>query len=95
LIEISDKIYYDTKNNELIIDDETVSLGNKESALLKLFMKNDAEVIVHEHIYDHLWDFNEEPSDIALRTYIKNLRKILGKDKIVSIKKQGYNIFQF
>ncbi|WP_309497049.1 response regulator transcription factor [Sulfurovum sp.] len=89
-IVISKNISYDSKNNELLIDGETVSLGNKESALLKLFMKNEGEVIIHDKIYEHLWDFDEEPSDTALRTYIKNLRKIIGKDKIVSIKKQGY-----
>ena len=90
LFEIAPNISYDSKNNELILDGKSVSLGNKESALLKLFMKNKDEVIVHERIYEHLWDFDEEPSDTALRTYIKNLRKIIGKDKIVSIKKQGY-----
>jgi DNA-binding response OmpR family regulator len=90
LMTIASNISYDIKNNELIIDEETVSLGHKESKLLKLFMKNDGEVIAHERIYKHLWDFDEEPSDTALRTYIKNLRKIVGKDKIVSIKKQGY-----
>ena len=90
LIEIAKNIAYDIKNNELIIDEEVVSLGHKESMLLKLFMKNEGEVIVHERIYEHLWDYDEEPSDTALRTYIKNLRKIIGKDRIVSIKKQGY-----
>ena len=90
LIAITATIAYDTKNNELIVDEKVVSLGHKESKLLKLFMKNEGEVIAHERIYKHLWDFDEEPSDTALRTYIKNLRKIVGKDKIVSIKKQGY-----
>ncbi|WP_373031511.1 response regulator transcription factor [Sulfurovum sp.] len=90
VIEISKNISYDIRNNELIIDGETVSLGHKESMLLKLFMKNEGEVIVHERIYEHLWEFDEEPSDTALRTYIKNLRKIIGKERIVSIKKQGY-----
>ncbi|WP_309500200.1 response regulator transcription factor [Sulfurovum sp.] len=90
LILISKNIAYSIKNNELIIDGETVSLGHKESMLLKLFMKNENEVIAHERIYEHLWDYNEEPSDTALRTYIKNLRKIIGKERIVSIKKQGY-----
>lgn len=89
-IAIASNIAYDIKNNELIIDDKTVSLGHKESMLLKLFMKNEGEVVHHEQIYSHLWNFDEEPSDAALRTYIKNLRKIIGKDKIVSIKKQGY-----
>ena len=90
VIEIDSNIMYDIKNNELIIDDKSVSLGNKESILLKLFMKSEGEVLSHERIYKNLWDYDEEPSDTALRTYIKNLRKIIGKERIVSIKKQGY-----
>ncbi len=90
MIQISPTIEYDIKNNALNIEGETVSLGNKESLLLKLFMKTEGEVLAHERIYKHLWDFDEEPSDTALRTYIKNLRKIIGKERIVSIKKQGY-----
>jgi DNA-binding response OmpR family regulator len=90
LIIIDDHIAYDIKNNALLIDTKTISLGNKESRLLKLFMKTEGEVIAHERIYKHLWDYDEEPSDTALRTYIKNLRKIIGKERIVSIKKQGY-----
>ncbi|HQR73946.1 MAG TPA: response regulator transcription factor [Sulfurovum sp.] len=90
LMTISKNIAYTIKNNELIIEGETVSLGHKESMLLKLFMKNEGEIIAHERIYEHLWDYDEEPSDTALRTYIKNLRKIIGKERIVSIKKQGY-----
>ncbi len=90
LIHISEDITYDIKNNALIISGESVSLGNKESMLLKLFLKHNEEVITHESIYTHLWDYDEEPSDSALRTYIKNLRKIIGKECIVSIKKQGY-----
>jgi DNA-binding response OmpR family regulator len=90
LIQIDTSIMYDIKNNELVVNGNSVSLGNKESKLLKLFMKAEGEVLAHERIYEHLWDFDEEPSDTALRTYIKNLRKIIGKEHIVSIKKQGY-----
>jgi DNA-binding response OmpR family regulator len=90
LIPIADNIAYDTKTGELIIDGTYLSLGNKESKLLRLFMKTKGEVLSHERIYKHLWDYDEEPSDSALRTYIKNLRKLVGKESIVSIKKQGY-----
>jgi len=89
-IRLDSTLEYDIKNNSLIRDKESVSLGNKEAILLKLFIKNEGEVLAHDRIYKHLWDFDEEPSDTALRTYIKNLRKIIGKEKIVSIKKQGY-----
>jgi len=90
LMPISNTVAYDIKSGELVIDGKHISLGNKESKLLKLFMKTQGEVLSHERIYKHLWDYDEEPSDSALRTYIKNLRKIVGKENIVSIKKQGY-----
>ena len=90
LKEIDEKIAYDIKNNALLIEGKEINLGKKESKLLKLFMKFEGEVLSHERIYKHLWDYDEEPSDTALRTYIKNLRKLIGKEKIVSIKKQGY-----
>jgi len=90
LIEIDENIAYNTKSNELIVNGEPETLGNKEATLFKLFMKHQDEVISHDRIYKELWDYDEEPSDTALRTYIKNIRKIIGKEKIVSIKKQGY-----
>ena len=91
-INIAGNIEYDIDNNELVIEGKNVSLGHKEATLLKLFMKNEGEVISHEEIFDHLWGYDEDPSDSALRTYIKNLRKLIGKERIVSIKKQGYKL---
>ncbi len=90
LISLGDGVEYNTKSNEVLVDGEPETLGNKESALFKLFMKHTNEVISHDRIYKELWDFDETPSDTALRTYIKNIRKLIGKDRIVSIKKQGY-----
>ncbi len=89
-ITLGEGIEYNTKSNELLVNGTAQTLGNKESALFKLFMKHPNEVISHDRIYKELWDFDEDPSDTALRTYIKNIRKIIGKDRIVSIKKQGY-----
>ncbi|MBN2768694.1 MAG: response regulator transcription factor [Campylobacterales bacterium] len=89
-INLAPNIEYNVVNNELIVDGKNVNIGNKESKLLKLFMQHKGEIISHESIYDYLWEYDEEPSDTALRTYIKNLRKVIGKDSIESIKKQGY-----
>ncbi len=91
-IAIDENISYDDTNAELHIDGEVVSLHQKEAKLLKLFMQRRGEVISHEVIMDYLWDFDETPSDTSLRTYIKNLRKRIGKDKIVSHKRLGYQL---
>ena len=67
-----------------------MQLNSKEASLLKLFLQHQNETVIHEVIYETLWSYEETPSENALRTYIKNIRKIIGKDKIVSIKKLGY-----
>jgi len=89
-IELGEALYYDSAALTLHKDGEAVVLSDKESRLLKLFMQRRGELITHEVIKEQLWDFDEEPSDDALRTYIKHLRQILGKDRIVSHKRLGY-----
>ena len=89
-IMIDDNITYNTTNELLTINDKEIQLNNKDAKLLKLFLKNKDQIIAHETIYSALWEYDEQISQSALRTYIKNLRKYLGKEKIVSIKKLGY-----
>ncbi len=81
---------YDVEAGLLYRGGESVPLNDKMARLLKLFIQRKGEVISHEVIFEHLWNFDEEPSDTALRTYIKELRKLLGKERIVSHKRLGY-----
>jgi len=92
ILTIDNRIGYSTQSGELIIDNKPYALGKKESELLKIFVKHTNEVLTHEYIFSHLWSFDETPSDTSLRTYIKHLRKILGKERIESIKRQGYRL---
>jgi len=94
LIQITPNITFNSISNELKYDCELIKLNLKEIKLLKLFLQNPNELLSHDRIYDFVWDYDEEHSDNSLRTYIKNLRKILGKDKIVSLKKLGYKFNQ-
>lgn len=89
-VEIDADISYDTHSGVLRVDKDEIQLNNKEAKLLKLFLQNRDKLVTHESIYSALWYYDEEISESALRTYIKNLRKYLGKEKIVSIKKLGY-----
>lgn len=89
-IKIASDIEYDTDSNTLFVNKSEVVLSTKEALLLKLFLQHQNEAISHEVIYENLWDYEESPSESSLRTYIKNLRKIIGKERIVSIKKLGY-----
>ena len=89
-IDIGDNMTYDTDNQLLKIDGKETPMQIKEHKLLKLFLQHRGELLSHERIMEHLWDFDETPSDGSLRTYIKTLRKLLGKHSIVSYKRLGY-----
>lgn len=96
---------YKIKNDTIKIDSETffypntqtlskngtsVHLNIKESELLKLLILNQNQCVTFDQIFEVVWGFEKEHNEASLRTYIKNIRKIIGKEKIVSIKKQGY-----
>ncbi|WP_304544648.1 response regulator transcription factor [Sulfurimonas microaerophilic] len=85
---------FDTGNDTLKQNGVLISLANKELQLLKLFLQHKNELVSHEVIENRLWGYDEESSESAVRTYIKHLRQILGKDTIVSIKKSGYKFIQ-
>jgi two-component system, OmpR family, response regulator len=89
-IDLGEGITYDTINQVLKINGVEQSLQLKEHKLLKLFLQHKGELLIHEVIMEHLWDFDETPSDGSLRTYIKTLRKLLGGERIVSHKRLGY-----
>lgn len=70
--------------------DRALTLPSKELKLLALFLRNKNIFLSTERIFDELWEYGEEPSELSLRAYVKNLRKILGKDKIVNQRGRGY-----
>lgn len=94
IFHITEELTFNTISYELKNKNEEIKLNLKESKLLKFFLQHPNELLTHDKIYDYVWEYEEEYSDNSLRTYIKNLRKILGKDKIVSLKKLGYRFNQ-
>lgn len=71
-------------------NDKIVSLTKKESLLLNLLLQNANLYVSQSTIFDELWGMDQEPSELSLRAYIKNIRKIIGKDKIINSHNKGY-----
>ncbi len=90
LIDLGNDISYDIENQALQSKGINRSLQPKEHKLLKLFIQRQGELLTHETIMGYLWEYDEISNDGSLRTYIKTLRKLLGKDRIVSHKRIGY-----
>lgn len=71
-------------------NDKALSIPAKEIKLLSLLLQNKNQFLSTERIYEELWDYDEEPSELSLRVYVKNLRKMLGKENIINQRGRGY-----
>lgn len=77
--------------------DRSVAVTPKEYALLELFLRNNKRVFSCSAILDHLWSYDEAPSEEAIRTHIKGLRQKLKKagattDYIETVYGIGYRL---
>ena len=89
-IELDKGLVFNIKELLLTKDKQRVPLKTKELKLLSLFLQNPNELVSYEKINEALWEYDEEPSSGSLRTYIKTLRSVIGKEKIETIKNIGY-----
>jgi len=71
-------------------DDNDAHLKPKEVQLLKLLVDNPNMVWSRQAIIDKLWRDDEMPFDRVIDVYIKNLRKKLHLDCIITVKGVGY-----
>ena len=89
-VKIDENIEFDIDNFKLFINQKEQTLKQKEAKLLALFLKNRGKSLTYEQIFNAIWDYSQEPNSHSLRTYIHKLRQLIGKDRIKTIKNQGY-----
>ncbi|MBP7769787.1 MAG: response regulator transcription factor [Aliarcobacter sp.] len=89
-IKIDDNIYFEPQTCQIFKEDKIINLALKERDILKYFCNHKNRVISSEEILQNIWVYDEMPTDATIRVYIKNLREIIGKDKITTIRAVGY-----
>ena len=67
-----------------------INITPKEIDLLRLLIENKGLVLTRSQILDDLWGIDSPIIDRTIDTYIKNLRKKLRLDCIVTVKGIGY-----
>ena len=70
--------------------DGRIDITPKEIDLLKLMCEHKGRVWSRTQISDDLWGYDAPTIDRTIDTYVKNLRKKLRLDCIVTIKGVGY-----
>lgn len=89
-IEIEKDIIFEPALCQISIKDKTIHLPQKERDILKYFYTHTNRVISSEELLQNIWAYEEMPTDATIRVYIKNLRELIGKHKITTIRGIGY-----
>ncbi len=84
--------YYDFNARRVYQNKQMVQLPLKVIQLLELFIESNNTTILIEEIVERLWSSNEEHSEGSIRLYVTKVRNIVGKEKIINIRKIGYQI---
>ncbi|VXD25208.1 Two-component response regulator [Planktothrix serta PCC 8927] len=72
-------LHLDPSNCQVTYGDQLIKLTAKEYALLELFLRYPQRIFSQASLLDHLWSYDEPPSENAVRTQIKSLRQKLKK----------------
>jgi DNA-binding response OmpR family regulator len=89
-VDLGGGLLFDSETMMLTRHNSKVPLKTKERILLSLFLQHPNALLDYEQIFRTVWAYDEEPNPASLRTYITTLRHLLGKERIETIKNEGY-----
>lgn len=90
IVSLGEHISLIVANNALHVNDKTYTLAHKECEILAYLAARPKRLISTEELIQNLWSFDTMPTEATIRVYIKNLRNLIGKDKIQTIRGSGY-----
>jgi len=95
-IESDEKVQLDSNialiptKNKLVIGENEYQIAHKECEILLYLSSHKKRVVSADELMQNLWEYESMPSDATIRVYIKNLRNILGYERIQTIRGSGY-----
>lgn len=91
IVKLSSNITIDFDKAEVIKENESLHLNKKESLLLSLLCKDMNKTVSFEQIEYQVWG-GEYMSMSAVRSVVRDLRKKLGSDYVLSVSGVGYRM---
>lgn len=90
------KLRLDPQRREVTYDSQTIPLSRKEYLLIELFLRHPHRVFSRSDIVDHLWSFDNSPTEDTVKSHIRRIRRKLSEfnieDLIETLYGHGYRI---
>jgi DNA-binding response OmpR family regulator len=89
-VKLSEELTYYPKKHMVGDGRNEMNLRPKECEILEYFIAHPHRLISQEELVQNIWEFDTLPSDATLRSYIRNLREVIGAEKIITQRGLGY-----
>ena len=89
-IYLSDRVSFIPSQKKILCDGQERFLSDKDTHILHYFIKNATRVISNEELTQNIWEFDSIPSDATIRSHIRTIRDTIGKEKLQTIRGEGY-----
>ena len=93
-LQIGENIVLDRSKHQLLINGEVKNIREKELKILEYLVKNESKTVSNEELCLNLWAYEDTPTEATIRTYIKNIRNLIGSEKIQTVKGVGYRFIK-
>lgn len=81
-------------NLKVFNKEEEYNLTVKEAEILYYLIENRGNIVTRKKLIESVWEYDYDVNDRSLDTHIKNLRKKIGQDNIITCKGLGYKLCQ-
>jgi len=88
-VSIGNDMMFDLDSLSLKQNSEVLALPKKEAMILAFFIKNQGRVVSKDELISAIWD-DGFPSDAVIRVHISGIKKLIGSERLTTIKGMGY-----
>lgn len=81
-------------NLKVFNKEEEYNLTVKEAEILYYLIENRGNIVTRKKLIESVWEYDYDVNDRSLDTHIKNLRKKIGQENIITCKGLGYKLCQ-
>lgn len=86
------KVTFDSRNKQVMLDGMPVSLTAQEVAVLSYLFHNADRLVSRSELSEHIYEYDGDRDSNTIAVFVNRLRKKLGNDLIHTVRGRGYVI---